>query len=257
MAAWLAARLTWQLQQPGYSFPALPQVEVQARQLPSDPAATIHDAHLFGVARQVAEQPKPVQRKPSASLSQFKLLGLLAEGDGRGSAIIEGKGLREATLFRQGDELPGVGQLHRIEMDHVVVNVGGVLESLGLEKADAVVPGVAAPQVAAASAPVSQVQEVKALMERDPTSLTRHFLASPVMRDGQTVGYSIRSRGAYRSLFRELGLRNGDVITEVNGIPLDGPANAFKVYQSLLESNQVAAKLLRGGRNLSITRALN
>lgn len=268
LAAWTAAYLTWQLQQPPMVFPAPRPSEIQLPVSADDPAKLIGDAHLFGIAQQAPKpKPKVVQRKPSTSLTQYELLGLLALGDGSGNAIIQRKGEPEPKMYRPGDALADVGEIERIESQQVLVDVGGVLESLQLKQLDlnqtrAVPPtvdelGFGFPQQpGAGNLSDRQMQQVKKMMEQDPGKLGRHFRATPRRRDGETIGYAVRSTGAYGAVFRQIGLRNGDIVTEVNGIPLDGSANALRAYQSVLESKQVFAKVSRGDRELNLSQSL-
>lgn len=256
LAAWVAARSTWVVLQADLVLPQLEVASVEPQKATIDKAALIRDAHLFGVPEAVKAQPAPVVRKNSATLSQFILLGLLAEGDGTGSAVIATQSrATDGKIYHDGDALPGVGQIHSILGDHIVVNVGGGLEKLYLKKplSDQSAPVVTPPVGTVGNSLASFRQTIK----QNPSQLEKHFTARPVNRDGATIGYAVRSRGAYRSLFRETGLRDGDIVTEVNGIKLNGVTGAMGVYKEILGARELNATILRGDRTLLIRRLLD
>ena len=55
---------------------------------------------------------------------------------------------------------------------------------------------------------------------------------------------------------KKLGLRRGDVITQVNGIALNSDAQAFAAYQDLIQATRVVAKVRRGNRTIEITKTI-
>jgi len=54
-----------------------------------------------------------------------------------------------------------------------------------------------------------------------------------------------------------VGVRSGDVIRSVNGIPVRSPEDAFKAYQQLGNQSSVQVELERGGSSLSVTVPVN
>ncbi len=257
VVAWVAAKSTWVFLQPELALPEYADIEIEVQQQAADDAVMIRNAHLFGVPAKAKPKPKPVKkRKTSASLSQATLLGLLAEGDGTGAAVIALKGQKSsARIYHDGEELPGIGQIHSIWGDRISVNVAGQLENLYLKKStsDQAKPG----RKRSTAGTTSRLGKFRQTIRQNPDQLAKHFKARPVKRGGKVIGYSVRSQGAYRSVFREAGLRNGDIVKSVNGIELNDSANALKVYQDLRDADEVRAVVLRGGRTLTIRRTLN
>lgn len=72
-------------------------------------------------------------------------------------------------------------------------------------------------------------------------------LTMPVMDHGKLTGYRIYPSGN-PSAFNQLGLRPGDVVTSVNGIPLTDPAQSMRVLSSLKTSEQISIGLVRNGQ---------
>lgn len=82
-----------------------------------------------------------------------------------------------------------------------------------------------------------------------PSKLTEtlmHAAAEPYMQNGQIVGFKMDLIDA-DSLYAKAGLTNGDVITEINGIPLNNAAAAIRLLQSLRNTKSLSMSLLRGG----------
>jgi membrane-associated protease RseP (regulator of RpoE activity) len=71
----------------------------------------------------------------------------------------------------------------------------------------------------------------------------------PVVRDGTTVGmrmFAVRPS----SVPGFAGLQTGDVITSINGYPMNAPDTALTAYGSIQTSNTAAVELLREGRRI-------
>ena len=69
----------------------------------------------------------------------------------------------------------------------------------------------------------------------------------PHRENGELVGFkfvSIRPN----SVFQKLGMKNGDIITSVNGEKITSPAQAMETYQALRESDNVQLGTIRGGK---------
>jgi type II secretory pathway component PulC len=80
--------------------------------------------------------------------------------------------------------------------------------------------------------------------------LTETALA-PATEDGKVIGVSL-ARIAQGSLLTDVGLRQGDVITELNGTRIDGLATLMGLYARLQGEKELKAVVLRGGRPVSL-----
>jgi general secretion pathway protein C len=81
-------------------------------------------------------------------------------------------------------------------------------------------------------------------------------LATPYIEDGQFLGFRLLP-GRDQQLLRELGLRTGDIITQVNGVRLDNPGQGINLLQELLDADQVAIQVQRAGTEIPFTFILN
>jgi len=73
-------------------------------------------------------------------------------------------------------------------------------------------------------------------------------------KEGNLRGFRL-SPGKNRALFRQLGLRPGDVVTSVNGIQLDSPAKGLSVMSELQGAESINLTVLRGGQEVSISKS--
>ncbi len=74
---------------------------------------------------------------------------------------------------------------------------------------------------------------------------------APVTEDGRVTGVSV-AKIAQGSLLTEVGLRQGDVITEINGTRIDGLATLMGLYSRLQGEKELKAIVLRGGKAVSL-----
>jgi general secretion pathway protein C len=253
LIGWQVAKAVWLL------FPSpepaeLPPVQPSARSVA--PAGGVNvsvdrivAAHLFGKAD--AEAPRLVvseeQDAPDTQLS-LELRGTIAASDeNRALAIIAERGGAERVYFL-GDAVPGGATLHAVHLDRVLLRRGGRLEALRLPRSEdtpanrrastATPPRAAAPPVRAAS-----IQEV---VQQSAAGLTEVIRPQPVFKDGRQQGYRVYP-GRQRQQFAQLGLRPGDLITQINGMALDDPARGMEIFRSLADATSVTVTVDRNG----------
>jgi general secretion pathway protein C len=73
----------------------------------------------------------------------------------------------------------------------------------------------------------------------------------PHFRNGQPDGITL-TRIRPNSIFRRLGLRNGDIITGVDGQAIQTADDALGFYNSLKSSSNVTIQIRRRGRTKNI-----
>ncbi|HPQ96644.1 MAG: hypothetical protein KDI44_05205 [Thiothrix sp.] len=74
---------------------------------------------------------------------------------------------------------------------------------------------------------------------------------SPARENGQLIGFRIRP-GSNRVLFQQTGLRSGDIVTEINGMPLSNNNLSRQAMQNLASSSGATLTVLRNGQQTSI-----
>ena len=198
---------------------------------------------------------------------RLTLRGIVAaESAEESRALIESQG-NDLKPYAVGMDIPGGAKLHAVHPDKVLLSRGGRLETLRLEKdlptdPDAVVAiSEPAPSPGSASTIIGpeaamKLTEIRSELLNDPTKASRYMRMQPARRDGGLVGYRIYP-GRDRELFREVGLRPGDIITSVNGVDLNDPARGLQLLGELSQATNINLTVERAGNLQSFSVSLN
>jgi general secretion pathway protein C len=223
--------------------PALPPATAPVRAAPSPAAsnptvelATVVNAHLFGIAGAQSGENAPQTSMP------LILAGVIAERDPtKGQAII-GNSASAAKLIAVGAQIPGGGaRLNSVYGDRVLIERNGRLETLMLPRTPTPMRSGPAP----APGPVPN----QAALRDNSTVLAGLVRVQPVFSQGKLTGYRIFPGGNRgNSTFSQLGLRAGDLITAINGTPLDDAARAMEIMQTLSSSATATVTVSRNGQ---------
>jgi general secretion pathway protein C len=169
----------------------------------------------------------------------LKLFGVrVDEATGRGSAIIAGPD-NVQTAYAVGEAIqPGV-TLKSVGYDSVVISRGGADETLYLDQSGAApVSATPAPPPANTGLLSEPANQTSAPGAVELGELQSQLQLAPRQSGGRVTGLVPRGD---RAFLARLGLQPGDIIVQVSGRPIVGPADL----------EQAAASLRRGG-NLSI-----
>ena len=132
----------------------------------------------------------------------------------------------------------------------------GQAESAGPRRAQVAAPIAAAVQPDGLGAYVVKMAALKAAWGDDLMArAARQARVVPRMVDGKIVGFRLAGIRARSALARG-GLKNGDIITAVNGQALSGPAEAMALYVALSAKalpQTITVDALRGGAPLKLT----
>lgn len=143
-----------------------------------------------------------------------------ADDPSAGYAIV-GENAAAAKLHAVGSTLPGGARLHSVYGDRIVIERGGVLESLTLPKQLLASMNVPPPPPPSADAG-SPIDRVRQAIQQNPGAISDVIRSQQVIAGGKQRGFRVYP-GRNPAAFSRLGLRPGDLITAVNGTPLDDP----------------------------------
>lgn len=207
---------------------------------------TIVDAHLFGQAA-VSSTDAPQTSIP------LVLAGVLALQDPSQGMAILGPNPAQAKLYAVGAAVPGGARLHAVYRDRVLLDRGGAIESLALPRKSLV---AAPPPVAVSPTPGQRLQALAQNNGALLGGLIRFQMVQAQGQPGKLMGFRIYpgSRGNPAS-FAQLGLHSGDLVTAVNGAPLDDPGHANDVLLTLSNASSATVTVVRNGAQQDI--ALN
>ncbi len=98
---------------------------------------------------------------------------------------------------------------------------------------------------------LKNMSEFRNKVMADPSKLMEIASAAPYSKNGQIVGFRVRA-GKNRRAFRQLGLRNGDIVKEVNGIALDSTEKGIMLMSDLAGASELSITVLRGKREVQL-----
>ena len=241
--------------------PAPPPLEVDGPK-PATFYALIHKRDIFNSVK--TEAPPPPPEAPVATPLQLKLWGVEVHDRGRSHSIIEDLKAHKQGVYAIDDSVPGGATVKSIEWDRVILNHGGKDEVLELaNKSTLVMPK---PAAAPAPSPAANADGIQATGENEylvpraqvdnalqnMSQLFTQIRAVPHFEGGQSIGFRLFAirRG---SLFDEIGLKNGDIITDINGNPMNDPGKAMALLQELQGANDLSVKIIRNQQPSTLT----
>jgi general secretion pathway protein C len=81
--------------------------------------------------------------------------------------------------------------------------------------------------------------------------LMKQARMEPHVVNGKTDGFEVKMLRP-NTLFTALGLQLGDVIKQVNGLPLDSPEKALQIFQQLREAQHIVIAVVRDNTPMSL-----
>lgn len=184
----------------------------------------------------------------AAGSEQFRLFGVRAGRPGGGSAIIGLPDGRQVSVA-VGDEIePGL-RLTSVGPDHAVISRNGSPSRVTFGE---VPVGAAAPPPPPATEQVVTPQPASTAAVVDPQALMAEASLRPRMRGMAVTGFSVNATGQTPAL-TAAGLQPGDVITAVDGIPLDGLGRLNELRTRLSRAPQAEIRFERNGQPRTTT----
>ena len=204
------------------------------------------NAHLFGNA--VVQNTNTDGANAPPSSMPLVLAGVLATDNPKEGMAIIGESAAAAKVVPVGGQVPGGATLHSVYADRAVIDRNGALESVTL-------PRNAAGTLAAAPPPppmASQggdpaIERMRRLVSDDPGVIGQVMRPQPVFAGGKMRGFRVYP-GANRQAFARIGLRAGDLVTAINGTPLDDKDRAQEIFSTLNSSTDARVSITRNGR---------
>lgn len=265
--ALISAKIIWLLVAPENTTAPITQPSPESQKGPAvltpDFARHIEQLHLFGVASASKESDTPVDA-PETQLN-LKLRGLYAvdEDEKAGLALIA-SGSAAEKLYAVGDKIPGNTRLKAVYPTHVVLERNGKFETLRLVDTkktggkSAGTPGRQSGQPRTTQkhfAANSRVAKLRTEILKNPAKLAELVSAQPAYENGAFAGYRISTRKR-DPVFKDLNIKSGDIITEVNGIAIDTPQKGIQILQQLRNATQVDVTIKRKGQLIQLSHSL-
>ncbi len=167
-------------------------------------------------------------------------------GEGQVYAVIEDKKVRQQALYEVGDSVQGA-KVIKILRHEVILNHGGKDQVLEMETDNKNVSTnkMSLPEVSASVPPVNTA--VTDNFSNDINILMKQIKMRPHFSEGEPDGlmvYGIRPN----SVFRQIGLRNGDIIKDINGTAIISAEDISNLYSEIIDAEDVKATIFRRGK---------
>jgi general secretion pathway protein C len=203
----------------------------------------ISDSHIFGIAD--AESAAPVViAAPDDDLADTRLINLTLNGTvaseiPRYSVAIISDGGKNQEVYIIGDPVGNNATLHAIYPDRVVLNEKGVLTNLKLPREFTDAPtNTVRRETTAARQEFDQSQSIQAVVTQNLTKLTDVIRPTPYRVGGEQVGFRVYP-GRDRKQFAALGLRPGDLITDIDGQSLSDASQECRYSSHLVQQKRL------------------
>jgi general secretion pathway protein C len=232
---------------------------------------TILDRNLFQVstllpANAAETAPVVTEEDLEATRLPLKLLGTVASMDPEASyAAVEDQQNHKQIVVRVDDSLLDKATVIRIERRRIVLQNGANREELALDDEDETpgrglrTSGINSRSQIAPPAPVADDlrERIKRLSEgsfqvqredieeavRNPAELFSEARILPKYDNGAMVGVQLSSIKP-GSLFEEIGIQNGDTVTQVNGITVTSPQDSAALLKELTSASDFQVQVL-------------
>jgi general secretion pathway protein C len=204
-------------------------------------------------------EPEDIEALEPTTLS-IALLGTVSGSPTNTYAVIEETDKRKQGLFRVGDNIQG-GSIKKILRGKVILSVNDKDEILTMEesaKRSRENSPVASRSRRSSDRPSRTGRRTVTVRRSDVEAslgdinkLMTEVRVRPHYKDGQPDGLAI-SRIKPGSFFSKLGLRDGDVVQEVDGTGIQSPDDILGLYQKLKSGSEVGLQIDRKGQQETI-----
>jgi general secretion pathway protein C len=222
----------------------------------------IMSRNLFGSKTTPSDdvEPEDIEALEPTTLS-IALLGTVSGSPSNTYAVIEETDKRKQGLFQVGDDIQG-GSIKKIMRGKVILSVDDQDEILTMEesakRSREQSPVASRHSVSRTRRPSRRAQRTVTVRRSDVDAslsdinkLMTEVRVRPHYKDGQPDGLAI-SRIKPGSFFSKLGLRDGDVVQEVDGSNIQSPDDILDLYQKLKSGSEVGLEIDRNGRQETI-----
>lgn len=176
---------------------------------------------------------------------QLTLYGIRQNtGSGLGSAILAGPdGVQDSYAI--GEEIQSGVTLDAVKFDHIILDRGGVKETLYLDQS---VPA----ETVGGEEPIASSTNATGLAPALSADASEIAGFAPRSEDGKVTGIVLSPQGD-GSLFRAAGFRSGDIITAVNGKPVSSTADIDALKSQIAPGARISVDVERGADTVPVS----
>lgn len=275
-----AAKITWSLVPQPESQTSQQTIQLQQNEIQNsgDKVTNLNkliNQNLFGnaQAKPVVAQVEEVSDVPETKLNLLLSGVVSSDNPNLGAAIIEYR--NNQGTYGIGDKIEGTNvTLDEIYVDRVIIKNRLTRETLmldGIDFEEANKKRANESQTKARTlsqttlngpsnklvenqnkaAQAQAVREARQQLAKEPASFTDMISLAPHRVDGVFLGFRV-TPGAKPALFNSVGLQNGDVVVQLNGLDLTDLQQSQEALTQLQEADTLQLEVLRGGEYVSL-----
>lgn len=220
----------------------------------------ITNQNLFGVDKEInmTSENRNILFKPDFDDIKETQLTLLLKGTVFGDdelpslAIITNNSNEEKVYSINEMIVPGI-TLHSVYADQIIISNNDELEVLKLPRELAeITPTIIRDSRINRRASITQDNRTNIKpLNQFGTKLADTIRPTPYFSNGAQLGYRVYP-GNNRKQFMALGLLSGDLITNVNEVPLSNAQEAMIIFQRIEDENEVTLTIIRNNESQKI-----
>lgn len=218
----------------------------------------------------------PVTEAPAevATNLHIKLIGTSSLSLSQPFIIVEDDNNHEQSLYRMGDEIPDAGKLVAVYKDHAIILHQGRRIKIEMPTDQNAEPAEVPRPFGLPRAPlrrnffrgrasqngVRQVDPNRYVLDRSTVNNNLNNMAALFTQvravpnlgpDGQPHGFKL-SEIQPDSIFEQIGLRDGDILTGVGGQTVGDPSKAFELLSAMRNRNSIDLTVMRDGQPVQL-----
>jgi len=217
--------------------------------------------------------PPPADTEVENEPLTVRLVGTSQLSSGKPYAIIQNANA-EQSVYRVGDMIPDAGQLLAVTATRAVIMHNGHRTAIEIPRdeggsAAAVMqqpgtfrgpigPGLP-PNMRRPGAGVRRLSANRFLLDRSTVNsnlqnvapLFSQIRAIPNVQNGAANGFQL-SEIQPNSIFQQIGLQDGDLLSAINGQPVGDPTKAMSMMQSLQNQSSITLNVVRNGTPMQL-----
>ncbi|HEY6084153.1 MAG TPA: hypothetical protein VIU63_02090 [Nitrospira sp.] len=242
----------------------VPNADASTNRSPSALADQVRTSGLFPLppdpvgSSTIAGPSTGILAQPLNLAAKLKLLGVVIGERGGVSAIVEILASKQQAFFRLHDLIPDIGEVSEIRREGIVVRQGNQQELLELVSPMGEAPApktvAATPATAAPTGPIKKVLDRREVEQAisDLPKLLSQARAVPMMVNGAMSGFRL-DYIAPSSFYEKIGLQQGDVLKQVNGVEIRDPGTMLTLFQQLRNERSVKLDVMRNNQRTAMT----
>ncbi len=171
--------------------------------------------------------------------------------------MIEEKKIKKQNLYRVGDSIQ-TAVLKEILREKVILTLNGKDEILAMEEIKSKKKGRSSRSKPSSKSSEKRKQRKQNIKRKDIDKalnnlpgLMKDISVRPHFVNGKPAGIKL-TRVKVGSLFRKMGLRSSDIVTNIDGKEITSMEEAMELYGSLKSASNVSVDITRRGKPITI-----